>query len=82
MKTLTELTFSVKHSANHVHQFQQQTVLNLYGLHRAHLMAAVTPNAFPVIEIQAFILMLQCVSRANLRTTSAAYTFFGNVNWL
>ena len=37
---------------NHIHQPQKPTLLELNRLHRAHLMTAITPNAFPVIEVQ------------------------------
>ena len=41
----------VKLSANHVHDFHETALTELYRLHRAHLMAAIAANTLPVIEI-------------------------------
>ena len=38
-------------STEHVHQFHQPTLFELYRLDRAHLMTTVTPYALSVIKI-------------------------------
>ena len=63
-----------------VNQLEESAFTELYSLHRAHLVTAVTPYAFAVVEVQVLVLVPESVSGTHSGASSAPYAQFRNMH--